>query len=371
MVRIPLFEGKQSNQFLVLVGSQWVLETRFSPEKRMFTSQEYSMKVLHQFKDLPGVASFQGVVRDSHGIIVGYLNELPSRGRLHNVMAGAHVSRTRREEWCKQIIETVAVFHHNLRMVGMLGVQEHPPIGIDHNDRAVLLSHFRETLPHEPGYVGALPPECRPYRKSARASAATDLYHLGFVRWRIAGNRMGGARSAFCRAAACTTPPNVICQEPHTDPIQLSMPADDYSDHLRRIISACRTQDPCERLPAHELLAMFPRINSHKDGNSNTRESHRQHHIRPEELQELYSGSTTCDKCGQLCYKHLFNCSLCLGGDFDLCHACFLRGIHCSDTKHYLRECHWRNKEDNLYSCVQESGKREIKTFDELDIGLI
>ena len=78
MVRIPLFEGKQSNQFLVLVGSQWVLETRFSPEKRMFTSQEYSMKVLHQFKDLPGVASFQGVVRDSHGIIVGYLNELPS-----------------------------------------------------------------------------------------------------------------------------------------------------------------------------------------------------------------------------------------------------------------------------------------------------
>ena len=365
--RRPMYEDRKSEQFLTFADSLWVLELRFSPEEEVFRKQKYEMQVLHQLNGLPGLVAFRGVVRDDQGIIVGYLYDLPSQGRFDLLLRRANISVNLRERWCKQIVETVAAFHRNMLVVGMLGEQMDPKIAIDGHDRAVLCQGFRETLAYEPGYLGALPPECRPFKLGTRATPQTDLYQLGRLLWRIAGNRMGGMRAEFCEAAECTTSRDTLCKESHTDPTALPMPEGEYSEHLQRIISSCRAENPKDRLPAHELALMFPDTMYLDDPFGEPSESGNIQHKRPETYQHIYGFAAKCSSCGQDCTSHHFNCNICIYGDYYLCPRCFRRGVHCFDSQHSMREYSQRSieKEDKFYSSMNIARTRELKTLPE------
>lgn len=352
-----------------------MLETRFRPQVQVLESQMYTMKVLHILDSSPGLPRFRGVVRDRCGLVVGFLNDLPSRGWFARLLIKNKTDRAYREKWCRQITEITAAFHRQALVVGMLGGQTDPPIAVDNEDRVVLLSMFRENLMYDSTCLGTLPPECRPYTDGMRATFQTDLYQLGLVLWRIAGNRMGGVRNQFCRAATCTTSPSTVCQEPHTDPTALHMPGDEYSDHMRRIIEICRAEDPKDRIPAHDLLRMFPPVSADSGDRSQTFDHGvPTYHARPDTYQQLYSNETTCERCGRDCSDHHFRCCLCNPGRgrFDLCSSCFREGLHCHDDSHFLRACNWHDDTDDMfYTNVKESGRREVEMLEGLDLRLL
>jgi next-to-BRCA1 protein 1 len=43
-----------------------------------------------------------------------------------------------------------------------------------------------------------------------------------------------------------------------------------------------------------------------------------------------------CNACEMNIYDVHYHCSVCDGGDYDLCQACVDRGIHCNDSTHWL-----------------------------------
>lgn len=50
-------------------------------------------------------------------------------------------------------------------------------------------------------------------------------------------------------------------------------------------------------------------------------------------------GISLCNICRGRISKLMYSCTICDGGDFDICAKCFARGEHCEDRDHDLVEC--------------------------------
>lgn len=366
LLRRPLFIGKQSNHLLASVppDRKWMLETRLCPDIAILTNQLYCMDVLCRFGHMAGIPQFAGVIRDQRGSIVSFLTELPSKGILHAVMRHAEqrghpVGEERRLKWCRQVLQLVAALHSNGFVLGLSSMLPYCPITIDGDDNAVLWPRFQRMVESKPSDIGALPPECCHNASPTAATFETDLYQLGLMLWHIIADKTVSPWSEFCKSADCTTPADMRCRESHTNPTTLPMPEKTYPKYLREIITLCRSENPKQRPSARKLLAILPPCDSKKDLTHNNACS-MSYFPRPEQYYEVFKHDLNCDRCPRQCSEPFFHCPLCLEGDFDLCHTCFLSGEHCLDDSHLLREFRREASEDKCYTKVQASGRREV-----------
>lgn len=164
----------------------------------------------------------------------------------------------RREEWCKQLIESVAQIHECGLVLGLLGCKNNPPLAVSGHDEIMPWTGYSPWLAYQSGDLVGLPPECRPFQDCQKATQKTDLYELDYVLWRLAGYRMGDPRAALCEVFHCLTPRGTMCTQAHIDPIALPMSSEQYPTYLQQIINSCRSEDPANRTSARLLLNLCP-----------------------------------------------------------------------------------------------------------------
>lgn len=116
------------------------------------------------------------------------------------------------------------------------------------------------------------------------------------------------------------------CAAPHADPVALPRCNADIPDTINDIIAACRREQPSQRLPAHELLAMLPP--DHSPAETDLSGSF--------PLILRTQGSPACDECGLFGFTTYYHCNICHKGDVDICEDCFTKGAWCFDNSHKL-----------------------------------
>ena len=365
----PRCRYRPTNSFIVYLHTRWVLATRFGSDKFDIDRDLYILRALHHLKGAPGITPFLGVLLDENDIISGYLSELPAAGRLSRIMvdatqSGQPITWARRERWCRQIVQAVAQMHSQEYVVGFLGMEPDCGIGIASNDNAVLYGRFSTTLPSLPRLSNkwTIPPECKQSASILDAIAATpetDLYQLGFLLWRIAANKNIVSQTDLCKMAGCTTEANAICLEPHAEPVQLPSPDENIPQYFRAVIAECRWELPGRRLPAYELLKMFPSSAEKTGTPTNDLPCAKDEELlgRPEECLNEWGEMTVCSWCDEKTTHHFYHCSI---SDYDLCHRCFLMGRHCFQSHHHLREYSALHDEGKYYTSIKENGGRDV-----------
>ena len=141
----------------------------------------------------------------------------------------------------------------------------------------------------------------------------------------------------ICSQSGCTRMPRFNCISEHINPVQLPLfRGRDAPLYLQRIIQQCRSFQPKDRPTAHNLIASL--IEHTGDDGSAPREADDswKSFLRPEDY--LKVSHIYCDNCGALAPSEHYHCSMCDGGDFDICPACVSKGIHCRDSRHKLRK---------------------------------
>lgn len=257
----------------------------------------------------------------------------------------------RRIRWCKDLLQGLANIHKRGLVSGAMfcpGCR----VGIDVNDRAIFYGGFSAQIDTFGVRTGILPPECQTLTATnghLNATYRTDLYNTGFLMWKILEDETWPSN---CKLASCPTPPNTICTVSHPKPIQLRCIDESIPQYMRDIISICRSEDPSDRLPAWQLLEIFP---DDVEDNVKVPESRKRDRlIRLQDCYSTYRCYMTCCRCGEDTTAHQFHCNLC--GDFDVCPGCFGIGYHCRDDSHWLRE-HFKDiKEDRYWTCQDGTG---------------
>lgn len=250
---------------------------------------------------------------DDDGIATGYLVETTTTNVRYSIekldKSGQRlVSWERREKWCKQLVEAVSVIHRQGKVVGSLGKLH---LGTDTNDNLVL-QNFWTTIPYKVWneYSASLPPEYHHQLPATSSGSdmpvvpATDLYQLGWALWKLTAQRL------------------------HFPSIGPPVP-----QYLADIIGICLSEEPRKRKRAVELLELVPRtetLTQPADISSRC-------FMEPCELLATYD-HRWCDICGKRSTSHRYHCRCCSSGDFDLCESCFIEGLHCYDSSHYLIE---------------------------------
>lgn len=404
--RLPLNPNQPSDLFLANIEGRWVLESRFGSDQSQIEANMYILKVLHKMQNTRGIGPLVGVVQDvDERVLNSFLCELPLKGRLCHILgeaisSGQSISWLRREAWCRQIVQTVAEMHKNDFVVGYLAEEPCPGVAIDVDDHAVLYGRFRQIFMYHSDTVGAFPPECRQTATEGsqiNATFYTDIYQLGLLLWKIANNFNVELRPKACKIANCSNSGSSICTQIHADPVELLRLDPEIPQYLTNIIKACRAEAALDRVPACELLRMFPALGQSRTGlpqgaigtipaqvglfqtlpirggthETSTLAPQILLHPMPaqpnsfyitdlEECRDKYGKLVVCDRCRQKTTKHWFQCNDCPSRNVDLCLECFQKGLHCYQSDHRLREHRIASEETRLYSSPDEHGKRVV-----------
>ncbi|KAI8634159.1 hypothetical protein F5Y19DRAFT_487644 [Xylariaceae sp. FL1651] len=322
LVRQSLLTDLPDYRFKTFFKSRWVFELRFGSTKAHIDELLYILQVSHCLQGVPGISPFLGLVFDEKNVISGFMTELPAKGNLSREISknGVPAAWTRRERWCRQIVQAVAEVHSRGFVIGSLTELPAGTVAIDGNDDAVLFHRFQTTILNQTTNEGNLPPECRrdaSLGSQIKALPQTDIFQLGLLLWRIA----------------------------------------------IEIITACRAENPDERLPAWKLVEMFPpqaaKVTQRAAMPTEDVGTFK-HLLTPEDCEDSYKMMCWCDVCGINTYDHYFECATCNSGDFDLCPRCIAEGVHCYGPEHYLREYSEDMRESRYHSRVKETGRREV-----------
>lgn len=330
------------SRFAACIHGRLVYEIRFA---RSLPSSEllYNIRLLHCMNGLSGFANLVGIVVDTTRIHLKiYLIEFPrARWKLQDVIQNRSITWKRREKWAKQLVEGVSRIHSRGFVVGTLCTQS--PILIDGSD-CVQLWYFKQKF--RMGRAGGCyyPPECRHFRhvspttneaKSPNVTSKADIFHLGLVLWRLAENSPRTHNSPVCIREGCSAQAHLRYDESHLDPIALPSLPESIPQYYRQIVDICRAENPNDRLAAWRLLKLFP--TSEPESSPIEIEGSESTDTRMSAMSRLVPGF--CDSClkGSIPLP-FFHCNVCQTGDFDICKACYDKGIHCYDTDHLLVE---------------------------------
>lgn len=335
--------------------SQWLLDFRFGSDQDTNEILLYRLNVLHSLQGKPGICPFVGVVLDQDTKVAkGFLAEAPAMGFLFREILSKigndeHIPWKRRERWCKNIVQALTEVHSKGYVVGELGDIHHSGICLDSNDCAVLYS-FRPSLGIDTDCgQTVIPPEFGGANKigsiiSRTATPQSDIFLLGLTIWIIAG-----------------------CKEPVSLDRSLHLPilGGDVPAYLNNVIAACRKPNPFDRPAAWKILESFPPETgqdraTNRPTSSGVAGSSVSQHGALQQARRLYDSFVTCNtrSCRRLCCDHLFNCTVCDEGGYDLCPHCFEDGRHCRDDSHLLKEQRV-GVPGMKYSSVRENGRRE------------
>ena len=327
----------------------------------------YNIRLLHCMKGTPGFAKLVGVVTDKYVTQAkSFLIEFPrARHRVEFIAQSQPLPWARRERWARQLLECVYKAHSKGFVIGTL-LRYGRPVVIESTD-SILLWQFKSnfSMGHKVGLY--YPPEFQHYKyvsqgtnkaDSGDITTKTDLYHLGLLLWLLAENLPRTHHTPVCMRNKCRN--HSRCDDSHRDPVALPELSAGVPQYYKDIVSACRAENPRDRVCARTLLKWFPPLTQYEhlpNENSETQSM---------EITAIGNGSlkfVICDICKSPCGKVLFHCSVCHMGDFDICDKCYESGVHCFDKEHLLEQNRkigswtvpWR-----YHSSVNESGTREI-----------
>ena len=332
--RVAFLERLGPSLNIVNAGSVQCLERNIpfvansSPEQSSINGFLEDMNLLRMAQGIPGVANFMGVVlSDDFRRLSGYLIRDHGGGRLFRVLQiakreGMTISWEQKERWIRQLIEVVADIH---KRGVILGDISNITVWMDSNDDIIVSSLV--SRPNLQGWPGVLPPELRePTTNCSRQyhmTTQTDLFLLGRAIWMLAEESYSRITD-FCSQAGCLSRPRFKCTADHANPIKLPL-CKEVPAHIEQIITHCRQTDPYQRLPAAELLKLFPmqKCILHSNPINTT-------------LRSRHCFGVDCHECGELTTDEFYKCHVCRGGNFDLCPRCFKTGIRCFNNDHEL-----------------------------------
>lgn len=146
----------------------------------------------------PGICCLVGlVVDDENTLVKGYLVKAPAAGFLVMAMrkaseAGVSMPWTRRERFCRSIVQAVAESHSCGYTVGSLGHLIDTGVVLDEEENA-LLFRFQQAYHFEASYTSLIPPKHHALMEG-RAQGAIDATPesdilLGLTVWMLAANQ--------------------------------------------------------------------------------------------------------------------------------------------------------------------------------------
>jgi hypothetical protein len=296
-------------------------------------------------RGIPYVSPLVGVVLESQtGVLKGMLVELPSKGPTFYFDGGSQ-TQEQANTVAKQIVRGIAAFHEQRHVVGALRVLSWS-ICINEHDDVMIVSGVHAAHPGTHSGHGQLPPEYRIesfLNGEGQIKPEFDIFQLGSILWHLYRDQDLQRRESLCTLAGCDNANRNACIE-HENPIALTRAAANIPQYLDRVIALCRQQHPNDRPAAWELIEMFPsdkdilkQIDDLKDNKkSSNRDDYpaasRARLRRLEAVRALYDSSTSCDACNERRLEVYYHCETCGSGNFDLCQACFLKGLQKPST---------------------------------------
>ncbi len=364
-------ELHDESYFISCIGGKLVYEVKFAnpvPSCELL----YNIRVLHCMNGVSSFPNLVGVVVDDSGkYLKSYCLEFPkARKNLSQALEDLSVPWAQRERWAKQLVEGVSQLHDRGFVVGTLLADRSTVIIEESNSIQFwyLKSRFHAGNSHISGYY---PPEFRHLSKLSRTtnenqcpniSSKTDIYHLGLALWRIVETSSGKNSSPICARKRCNQEAGPCKDQSHFDPITLPRLHGSIPTYYQKIVDACRAEDPNNRPAARRLLEKFPVTTQALP--CFTCETPGPEITDLVAMGDCLKGTVTCDRCRERSIRlPFFHCNVCLTGDYDICHACYVKGAHCKDTTHLLVEM---TKVGSLivagkyHSDVKSSGRRDI-----------
>ncbi|OAX83208.1 serine/threonine protein kinase [Emergomyces africanus] len=197
----------------------------------------YEINALHALIGSQSVIQLKAIVVDDDMMTTkGLLINFAKKGSLIELIYDHRgtIEWPRRERWARQIIEGLAEIHEAGFVQGDLTVSN---IVVDANDDAKIIDINRRGCP-----VGWEAPEFtklleNKQKISMYIGVKSDLYQLGMSLWALA----------------------MEIDEPGTQTRPFMIPIDmKIPDYYRNIVDICLSTSPRSRLPAKELLGLFP-----------------------------------------------------------------------------------------------------------------
>ena len=363
-----------------------MVETKFA-QGRPDMETLYTIQALQVMRKTPYFAKSVGVVTDVSGKrFKSSLVEIPrNKGTfLFDVLAQDYsIPWDRRAKWARQLVQAVSEAHSKGLVIGTLWYTR-TSILVDDLD-CIQLWRFAQRFYF--GYSGCrhlYPPEFVHLRPISRLASwvecpyitpKTDIFHLGEILWYLAENIPRVAhRSPICEREGCKNQAPSTCGDLHKIPIALPALSEKVPQYFRNIVNWCRAEDRNERPAAWRILEEFPSSDDRTqwiDPNAEASSASRIDISRLKGFGGNISSSISCDNCSQYIANLLFHCNSCNAGDFDMCQACYDKGLHCYENGHLLVELCAESvntlvSSGNLvssaryHSSINASGKREV-----------
>jgi serine/threonine protein kinase len=198
----------------------------------------YEINALNRLKHSNHVIRFYGViVDDNEDHVKGLLISHAEQGALIDIIYDQihPLPWSTRERWARQIVAGLSEIHEAGFVQGDFTLSN---IVIDDDDNAKIIDINRRGCP-----VGWEPPEATPLiesnqRISMYIGVKSDLYQLGMVLWSLAMKEDE--------------------PEAHGRPLRIGSHILDVPNWFRRVVDICLSEDPRGRMPALQLLSIFP-----------------------------------------------------------------------------------------------------------------
>ncbi|OIW31776.1 kinase-like protein, partial [Coniochaeta ligniaria NRRL 30616] len=198
----------------------------------------YEINALNRLKYSNHVIRFYGViVDDNEEHVKGLLISHAEQGALIDIIYDQMhpLPWSTRERWARQIVSGLSEIHEAGFVQGDFTLSN---IVIDDDDNAKIIDINRRGCP-----VGWEPPEATPLiesnqRISMYIGVKSDLYQLGMVLWALAMKEDE--------------------PEAHGRPLRIGSHVLDVPNWFRRVVDICLSEDPRGRMPALQLLSIFP-----------------------------------------------------------------------------------------------------------------
>lgn len=229
---------------------------------------------------------------------------------------------------------------------------------------------FKNTVEFRAAALPFYPPEYHPYLRLAHLdpnhmerpfiTKEFDIFQLGQLLWILVESWTSGQSAKKLKGTFYTSFRDRQSRI-HSHATAFPRLSENVPEYLRHMVGECCAGSPSARPRAVELLSRFPC--AHFNMIPGMQEDSAPQAMDISAFQKSRVRSVFCDYCGAVITSIAYYCSLCVGGDYDVCQQCFDDGKHCNDRSHFLIEipvsitC---SDVTRFHSSADSSGKRRI-----------
>ncbi|KAH7087783.1 hypothetical protein FB567DRAFT_354018 [Paraphoma chrysanthemicola] len=359
------------DRFLVSMDGHHVEEV-FSMHRPPSPNFCYNLQLLYRLRSEPGFLRLVGtVVAWDTGLVKSYLTrwpDTPCELLLHRASTGGHPWE-RIEYWARHLLQRVSAVHAVGNVVGSLWLQR-PPIVVDKQDE-LYLWRFDTRVNRSTTAYPFYPPEYRylirnvgdgPMQtEDCLVTPAYDVYQCGQLLWILASGWASSEKTALIFKEDMYRARDMWGVDPNcgVDPLPRlppSVPAW-FQDIVDACLSTANVRPSCQ-----DLLARFP-TRKCITATDTTAPTSTPELLSEATLRNCHVRSICCSKCYKQVVSVVYHCTICDGGDFDLCPDCWEKGLHCSDITHFMTEGRIGSfcpPMTRYHSSLSREGKRKV-----------